>query len=144
MPSVQKKTGPVKKDVEEDLAENGEAKSEEEAKPAKRKREPKVKEESVGEDARPAKRALKSTKQKVKQEEEPVTNRIVKKDEPPREESKSERKQHKATTKAMANGKDVKAKKHSNAKSGTKTTKTKTQNEVTGRRRSTRKSGGGI
>lgn len=128
MPSVQKKTGPVKKDVEEVVDENGDVKSEEETKPAKRKRASKVKEEELeDEDAQPAKKGFQGKKQKVKQDGEPATNGAVK------EESKTSSKKRKPTTEIESNGIEPEPKKQVNAKS---------EAASSGRRRSTRKSGG--
>lgn len=134
MPSVQKKTGPVKKDVKEVVDENGDVKSEEETKPAKRKRASKVKEEELeAEDAQPAKKGSKGKKQKVKQEGEPATNGAVKEESSVEEESKTSSKKRKPTTEIESNGIEPEPKKQVNAKS---------EAASSGRRRSTRKSGG--
>jgi formamidopyrimidine-DNA glycosylase len=55
VPSVQKKTGPVAKDIEDEAEENVKSESEKEEKPAKRKRVPKAKdrERTVDDEAEP-------------------------------------------------------------------------------------------
>lgn len=143
MPSVQKKTGPVKKDVEEEVDENGEAKSDEEVKPAKRKRASKVEKEDLeNADAQPAIQGSKSKKKEIKQEQEPVANGAIKEEELAEEESKPAKKKQKSTNAAKTNGTGIKPQKQKNAKPQKKAPKASTQDEDTGRRRSTRKSGG--
>ncbi|KAK4697854.1 hypothetical protein P7C71_g290, partial [Lecanoromycetidae sp. Uapishka_2] len=145
VPSVQKKTGPVKKDIEEEPDEDGEMKSEEETKPAKRKRTSKTaKEDSDEVDVAPASKSSKGKRQKVKQEEGSGVNGAVKEEDTVGEESKHATKKRKSTTNPKSNGTDTKSAKQDDMKPATKATSAKAQSESNSKRRSTRNSGGGI
>ncbi|KAK3176315.1 hypothetical protein OEA41_007638 [Lepraria neglecta] len=118
VPSVQKKTGPVAKDVEDD-GSDGEA----ETKPAKRKRASKVNDR----------------KQTVKEETEPVENGVANGEEADEKPSKPASKKRKSDVKAETNGMDAGSKKPKRkAEPRENRVKVEAKEETTGRRKSTR------
>ena len=151
VPSVQKKTGPVKKDVEDEvdeddevkIEEEGEAEEDEQTKPAKRKRPVKNKKEEADEEiVKLAAKSPKNKKQKVKREEEPVTNGAVKHEESEMEKSKAATKKRKSNTKTETGDDDTTSKKETDPRTKVKGVTAKPPVANTRRRRSARTSTG--
>ena len=129
VPSVQKKTGPVAKDVEDKADKDDGSDSEEETKSTKRKRASKVKDR----------------KQTVKEEAEPVENGVANGKEADEKPSKPASKKRKSDVKAETNGMDAGSKKPKRkAEPRENRAKVEAKDETTGRRKSTRVSGKGV
>ena len=129
VPSVQKKTGPVAKDVEDEADEDDGSDGKEETQPAKRKRASKVNDR----------------KQTVTQEAEPVENGVANGEEADENPSKPASKKRKSDVKAETNCMDAGSKKpERKAKPRENRVKGEAKYETTGRRKSTRVSGKGV
>ena len=137
VPSVQKKTGPVKGDVKDERDGDGKADSEGKSKATSGKKALKSKKEEVDEDvSEPAAKGSTGKKDTAKKEKEPTKNSLVE-DEDEHESTKPATKKRKPDLKTEAEPEPKKQKANVNANG----VKAKPEIANTGRRRSGRVSG---
>ncbi len=147
VPSVQKNTGRVAKDIEE-IDEDGdheEDREKAEDKDGKKASKSKSKKDDPDEaEAEAAPRTSKSRKRGAKKEVESTESEVVREEEAPEAESKPASKKRKSRNKAETNSSDAKPAKQKKVDPQTNGIKKENSGETIGKRRSTRMSGKGF